>query len=76
MGNLKDAKLEKLADKGNGNYGYIDGIREARKVFGDQLSGTLITVAKDVKLQLEFDNSTVGAISNRLRKPRSGGSGF
>lgn len=61
MGNLKDAKLEKLADKGNGNYGYIDGLQEARKVFSEQLSGTLITVAKDVKLQLEFDNSTVGA---------------
>lgn len=61
MGNLKDAKLEKLADKGNGNYGYIDGLQEARKVFGEQLSGTLITVAKDVKLQLEFNNSTVGA---------------
>ena len=61
MGNLKDAKLEKLADKGNGNYGYIDGLGEARKVFGEQLSGTLITVAKDVKLQLEFNNSTVGA---------------
>lgn len=61
MGNLKDAKLEKLADKGNGNYGYIDGLGEARKVFGEQLSGTLVTVAKDVKLQLEFNNSTVGA---------------
>ena len=61
MGNLKDAKLEKLADKGNGNYGYIDGLQEARKVFGEQLSGTLITVAKDVKLQLEFSNATVGA---------------
>ena len=61
MGNLKDAKLEKLADKGNGNYGYIDGLKEARRVFGEQLSGTLITVAKDVKLQLEFNNSTVGA---------------
>ncbi len=61
MGNLKDAKLEKLADKGNGNYGYIDGLGEARKVFGEQLSGTLITVAKDVKMQLEFNISTVGA---------------
>ncbi len=61
MGNLKDAKLEKLADKGNGNYGYIDGLGEARKVFGEQLSGTLITVANDVKLQLEFNNSTVGS---------------
>ena len=61
MGNLKDGKLEKLADKGNGNYGYIDGLGEARKMFGEQLSGTLITVAKDVKLQLEFNNSTVGA---------------
>lgn len=61
MGNLKDAKLERLADKGNGNYGYIDSLQEARKVFSEQLSGTLITVAKDVKLQLVFNNTTVGA---------------
>jgi len=61
MGNLKDGKLEKLADKGNGQYGYIDGLREARKVFNEQLAGTLFTVAKDVKLQLDFDRMNVGA---------------
>jgi Ca-activated chloride channel family protein len=61
MGNLKDAKLEKLADKGNGHYGYIDNVNEARKVFQDELVGTLYTVAKDVKLQVEFNPATVGA---------------
>ena len=61
MGNLKDAKLEKLADKGNGHYGYIDDLREARRVFCDELSGTLYTVAKDVKIQVEFNPLTVGA---------------
>ena len=61
MGNLKDAKLEKLADKGNGHYGYIDNLNEAKKVFQDELVGTLYTVAKDVKLQVEFNPATVGA---------------
>ena len=61
MGNLKDAKLEKLADKGNGHYGYMDNLREAQKVFRDQLMGTLYTVAKDVKIQVEFNPATVGA---------------
>lgn len=61
MGNLKDAKLEKLADKGNGHYGYIDNQEEARKVFQEELVGTLYTVAKDVKLQVEFNPATVGA---------------
>lgn len=61
MGNLKDAKLEKLADKGNGHYGYIDDMREARRVFSEELVGTLYTVAKDVKIQLEFNPLTVGA---------------
>ncbi len=61
IGNLKDAKLEKLADKGNGHYGYIDNLREASKVFGKELTGTLYTVAKDVKLQVEFNPMTVGA---------------
>jgi Ca-activated chloride channel family protein len=61
MGNLKDGKLEKLADKGNGHYGYIDNLNEARKVFRDELVGTLYTVAKDVKLQVEFNPATVGA---------------
>ena len=61
MGNLKDSKLEKLADRGNGQYGYIDNLRESRKVFSDGLMGTLYTVAKDVKVQVEFNPETVGA---------------
>ncbi len=60
-GNLKDAKLEQIADHGNGQYHYIDGLRQARKVFLDELSGTLYTIAKDVKLQVEFNPSQVGA---------------
>jgi Ca-activated chloride channel family protein len=61
MGNLKDAKLEKLADKGNGHYGYIDGLDEAKKVFVQDLTGTLYTIAKDVKLQVDFNPVEVGA---------------
>ena len=60
MGNLKDGKLEKLADKGNGHYAYIDGQREAHKMFVDELVGTLVTIAKDVKLQVEFNPNQVG----------------
>jgi Ca-activated chloride channel homolog len=59
MGNLKDSTLEQLADKGNGQYGYIDSLAEARKQFVDQLSGTLVTIAKDVKIQLEFNPAKV-----------------
>ncbi len=59
MGNLKDAKLEKLADRGNGQYGYIDSTHEARKVFVEELTSTLYTIAKDVKLQVEFNPSRV-----------------
>ncbi|MFS8617362.1 MAG: von Willebrand factor type A domain-containing protein [Solitalea sp.] len=55
MGNYKDNKLELLADKGNGNYAYIDTFREARKVLGEEFGGTLFTIAKDVKLQVEFN---------------------
>jgi len=61
FGNLKDATLERLADKGNGHYAYIDTIDEARKVLVDQLTGTLMTIAKDVKLQIEFNPATVSA---------------
>ena len=61
MGNYKDSMLEKLADKGNGNYGYIDTIREAQKILVEQMSGTLITIAKDVKIQVEFNPAKVGA---------------
>lgn len=52
-GNLNDSMMEKLADKGNGNYAYIDSLGEARKVLGAQVGGTLTTIAKDVKLQVE-----------------------
>lgn len=61
MGNYKDSKMEKLADKGNGNYAYIDNLREAQKVLVDEMSGTLFTIAKDVKLQLEFNPAHVKA---------------
>lgn len=58
-GNLKDNKLEALADHGNGNYSYIDSEREARKVLVDEMSGTLYTAAKDVKFQLEFNPANI-----------------
>jgi Ca-activated chloride channel family protein len=61
MGNLKDSTLEKLADHGNGNYAYIDGLTEARKVLVEQIGGTLVTIAKDVKLQIEFNPRQVQA---------------
>ncbi|MCH7989543.1 MAG: DUF3520 domain-containing protein, partial [Planctomycetes bacterium] len=61
MGNLKDAKLEKLADRGNGHYGYIDNKAEAHKVFVEEMTGTLYTIAKDLKLQIEFNPYQVGA---------------
>ncbi len=54
-GNLKDSSMEQLADAGNGNYGYIDTLLEARKLLVEEAGGTLVTVAKDVKLQLEFN---------------------
>jgi len=53
--------LEQLANKGNGIYGYIDSYQEARKVFVDQINSTLITIAKDVKIQIEFNPSKVAA---------------
>ncbi len=61
MGNLKDSRLEQLADKGNGNYAYIDNMREAHKVFVTELTGTLFTIAKDVKLQIEFNPARVAS---------------
>jgi secreted protein with Ig-like and vWFA domain len=61
MGNLKDAKMEKLADKGNGNYAYIDTLREAKKVLVEQMSGSLVTIAKDVKIQIEFNPAVVAS---------------
>ena len=60
-GNYKDAKLEKLADHGNGNYAYIDNILEAKKVLVDQMGATLQLVAKDTKFQIEFNPATVKA---------------
>ncbi len=59
MGNYKDSKLEILADKGNGNHAYIDTMQEAQKVLGKEFGGTLYTIAKDVKIQVEFNPSKV-----------------
>ncbi|MBL9019265.1 MAG: VWA domain-containing protein [Myxococcales bacterium] len=59
MRNLKDSTMEKLADRGNGNYAYIDDLDEARKVLVKEAGATLVTVAKDVKLQIEFNPATV-----------------
>ncbi len=61
MGNLRDDLLESLANKGDGNYAYIDQLREARKVLVEQLSGTLATVARDVKIQVEANPARVAA---------------
>ena len=73
MGNYKDSKMEILANKGNGNYAYIDNISEARKVLINEFGGTLFTVAKDVKLQVEFNPAKVQSYrligyENRLLK--------
>lgn len=61
MGNIKDDKMEIIADKGNGNYAYIDNIQEARRVLVQEFGGTLFTIAKDVKLQIEFNPAYVKA---------------
>jgi Ca-activated chloride channel family protein len=61
MGNLKDSTMVKLADAGNGNYAYIDSLTEAQKVLVEEAGGTLVTVAKDVKLQVEFNPREVAA---------------
>ncbi len=61
MGNYKDDMLEHLADKANGNYAYIDSLSEARKVLVEQVGGTLVTIAKDVKIQVEFNPAEVAA---------------
>jgi Ca-activated chloride channel family protein len=58
-GNYQDSKMQKLADKGNGNHAYIDGISEARKVLVEEFGGTLFTLAKDVKMQVEFNPAVV-----------------
>jgi Ca-activated chloride channel family protein len=61
MGNLNDAMLEQISGRGNGNYAFIDTFSEAKKVLVDQLSGTLVTIAKDVKIQVEFNPAKVAA---------------
>jgi Ca-activated chloride channel homolog len=73
MGNYKDSKMETLSNKGNGNYAYIDTINEAQKVLVNEFGGTLFTIAKDVKLQIEFNPARVRAYrligyENRLLK--------
>lgn len=60
-GNYQDAKMQKLANKGNGNHAYIDGMSEAKKVLSSEFGGTLFTIAKDVKLQIEFNPAQVQA---------------
>lgn len=75
MGNYNDSMLEKLSGKGNGNYAYIDTLNEARKVMIRQTSGTLMTIAKDVKIQVEFNPARVKAhrligYENRLLEER------
>jgi len=61
MGNYKDSKLETLADTGNGNHAYIDSMQEAQRVLGTEFGGTLFTIAKDVKIQVEFNPGKVQA---------------
>jgi Ca-activated chloride channel family protein len=60
-GNLQDSRMEQLADKGNGNYAYIDSYPELRKVLVEQVGGTLVTIAKDVKIQVEFNPALVAS---------------
>lgn len=60
-GNYKDNRLEALADNGNGNYAYIDSVDEAKRVLVTEMSGTLFTVAKDAKVQIEFNPENVSA---------------
>ena len=74
-GNYKDSKMEIIADKGNGNYAYIDNLMEAKKVFINEFSSTLFTIAKDVKIQIEFNPNLVKeyrliGYENRLLKNR------
>ena len=74
MGNYKDSKMELLADCGNGNYAYIDSLKEAKKVLVDDMTSTIFTIAKDVKLQVEFNPARVSqyrliGYENRLLNP-------
>lgn len=61
MGNLKDSTLEAISNKGDGQYAYVDSAAEARKLFGEQIGGTLQTIAKDAKIQVEFNPRVVGS---------------
>lgn len=61
QGNLKDNKMEALADYGNGNYGYVDSLMEARRILVEQMGSTLVTVAEDVKLQMEFNPAWISS---------------
>lgn len=75
-GNINDQMLEGITNEGNGNYFYIDTLREGRKVFLQNLSGTLVTIAKDVKIQVEFNPAKVGAYrligyANRILPPEA-----
>jgi secreted protein with Ig-like and vWFA domain len=73
MGNLKDATLELLAKNGHGNYAYIDTLNEAQKVLVEQISATLVLIAKDVKIQVEFNPRHVSAYpTDRLRRQSDG----
>ena len=74
-GNVKDSTMELLADKGNGNYAYIDSVREARKVLVEEAGATLVTIAKDVKIRVEFNPAEVASYrlvgyENRALKDR------
>jgi Ca-activated chloride channel family protein len=74
MGNYKDSTLEELADRGNGNYAYIDSLSEARKVLVREMGSTLVTIAKDVKIQIEFNPKEVASYrligyENRVLRP-------
>jgi Ca-activated chloride channel family protein len=60
-GNLKDSRMEQIADKGNGHYAYVDNLQEGRRVFVREFAGTLMTLAKDVKIQVEFNPAKVQA---------------
>ena len=59
MGNYNDVLMEQLADQGDGSYHYVDTLDEAQRVFVENLTGTLETIAKDAKVQVEFDPATV-----------------
>ena len=74
-GNYNDALMEQIADVGNGNYGYVDSLKEAKRLLVDQLSGTIQTIAKDVKIQIEFNPAVVAeyrliGYENRALQPR------